>query len=93
MSGFELFWKAYPKKKARSDAARAWAAHGCAAMLDVILAKVASAARSHDWTRDSGQYIPYPQKWLAQKRWEDDPVTPSRPAGSRPAAYEAAIQI
>jgi len=27
---------------------------------------------SDDWTRNDGQYIPYPATWLNGQRWEDE---------------------
>jgi hypothetical protein len=30
------------------------------------------ATRSEDWTKEGGQYIPYPATWLNAKGWEDE---------------------
>ena len=31
-----------------------------------------TAKKSSDWTKDNGQYIPYPATWLRAKGWEDE---------------------
>ena len=70
--GFNDFWNAYPKKKAKGDAERAWKGIIPDAALQArIRAAVASQALSDDWQRDAGKWIPYPATWLRAKRWED----------------------
>lgn len=66
---FAAFWEAYPKKKAKGDAEKAW--RGVRAELSVILEAVNRQKRSSDWQKDGGKYIPYPATWLRGKRWED----------------------
>ena len=29
-------------------------------------------SKSTDWTKDNGQFIPYPTTYLNQRRWEDE---------------------
>jgi len=36
---------------------------------------------TEQWRKDNGQFIPHPQTWLNQRRWEDD-VEPAE-AGDR----------
>jgi hypothetical protein len=76
MCGFEGFWQAYPRKKEKGDAERAWKSSHCAAIADRITAAVITAAGSADWKRNRGQYIPFPGKWLRRRGWEDE-QTPS----------------
>ena len=38
-------------------------------MLDVL----ARQKRSEDWHKESGRYIPGPEKWLRERCWEDVP--------------------
>ena len=36
-----------------------------------------------EWTKDGGQFIPYPATWLNARRWEDEPegsATPPKPS-------------
>lgn len=84
--GFGAFWAAYPKKRARADAARAWKAlspdHGLQArMLSALESQKAGA----EWQREGGRFVPYPGAWLRGRRWEDEP------AGQAPP--EAPVQV
>lgn len=69
---FAEFWLAYPKKKSKGAAERAWKKHDCDAFADSLLAKLALLVSSSEWKRDRGQFIPYPASWLNQKGWEDE---------------------
>jgi hypothetical protein len=70
---FDEFWQAYPKKKAKGTALKTWAAlKPSPHLIDTILTAIAAQAKSPDWQRDSGQYIPFPATWLSQQRWEDE---------------------
>ena len=71
---FEHFWSAYPKKKAKKEAERAF----CRlkpddALLDVMLEALERQKQARQWNRDGGQYIPYPATWINGRRWEDEP--------------------
>lgn len=79
---FEKFFTAYPKKRSKGQAEKAWAKlkpneH----LVGVILRAVERAKTSAEWTRADGQYIPYPATWLNAKGWEDDIA--QQPAGKR----------
>ena len=84
--GFGAFWAAYPKKRARADAARAWKAlapdHGLQARL---LSALESQKAGAEWQREGGRFVPYPGAWLRGRRWEDEP------AGQAPP--EAPVQV
>jgi len=76
---FEDFWAAYPKKKAKDDARRAWdKRRPDGALLLTILAALQSQVQSPDWQKDDGRYIPFPATWLNRGQWTDVPST--RPA-------------
>ena len=70
---FDEFWGAYPKKKAKQDALKAFMKiklnHE---VLQNILLKLELAKKSDDWLKDNGQFIPFPATWLNGKRWEDE---------------------
>lgn len=74
---FSLFWSAYPNKKAKGVAEKAWAKikpdH---ALAELIVTAVMAHRLSADWKKDGGQFIPHPATWLNGKRWEDE-VTPA----------------
>lgn len=72
-TGFEDFWKAYPKKKAKPEAVRAWKKIKTAE-IPAIMASIEAHKKTEDWNKNNGQYIPYPATFLNQRRWEDEPT-------------------
>lgn len=74
LGGFEEFWGEYPKKKSKGAAQKAWTGNGCAKIHAEIISAVKKQKRTQDWTKDGGQYIPYPATWLRARGWEDEIV-------------------
>lgn len=75
--GFDQFWSAYPKKKAKADAERAFTKiNPNEHLLGEILAAVQRATTSEDWRKSGGQFIPHPATWLNDQRWLDEADTP-----------------
>lgn len=73
---FEVFWTAYPKKKAKDAAQRAWTKRNPNdELLAVMLRALERQKQSPDWHKESGRYIPFPATWLNRAQWldEDDP--------------------
>lgn len=70
--GFDEFWQEYPKKVAKADAEKAWEKHGCSKLLPQIITAIRRCKSSADWTKDAGQFIPHPQKWLNRRGWDDE---------------------
>jgi hypothetical protein len=69
---FSAFWAAYPKKKSKGDAYRAWLqTKSRRPELSVILKALVVLKESEDWLRDGGQWIPYPATWLRAWGWAD----------------------
>ena len=70
---FDEFWSHYPRKRSKGQAERAWIKlTPNAELFQVILDGLERAKSSDDWSRDSGQFIPYPATWLNAKGWEDE---------------------
>ena len=70
---FDEFWKAYPKKKAKEAARKAWAKLKPDETLGKeIIQAVIESAKTKDWLKENGKYIPYPATYLNGKRWEDE---------------------
>lgn len=70
---FDSFWSAYPKKKAKEAAKKAWVKlKPNEALVKTIIADVEAQKRSEDWKKEKGKYIPYPATYLNGKRWEDE---------------------
>lgn len=72
---FVQFWEAYPKKVSKPQAEKAFKRQSGQAHIVAILASLELFRKSEDWTRDGGQFIPYPASWLNARRWEDKPIT------------------
>ncbi len=73
-SDFSLFWKAYPRRKNKGQAIKAWkATQKARPVISVIIAAIKSQCASRQWTSDGGKFIPYPASWLNGMRWEDEP--------------------
>ena len=80
---FAEFYASYPVKKAKQDAERAWLKIAPSETLrTLIMAGLATAKSSQEWSDDGGKYIPHPATFLNHCRWEDT----YRPVGSRAAA-------
>lgn len=70
---FDRFWLAYPRKKAKGAALKAWGTLAPdAALVEAICAAVERQSRSLRW-RSEPQFIPYPATWLRARQWEDEP--------------------
>lgn len=76
---FAEFWEAYPRKTQKKMAFEKWCrVNPDSELHQKILAAVAKHAKSPQWTKDDGQFIPHPATWLNQERWNDE-TTVSRP--------------
>lgn len=75
---FDDFWTAYPKKRAKDDAFKAFAKRKPdAALLARMLLAIEAQKRSEDWLKDGGKWIPYPATWLNDGRWQDEVDSPA----------------
>lgn len=80
MDRFKVFYKAYPRKKSPGTAEKAWITlNPDEQLLTAILAGLERAKTSESWTKDNGEYVPYPATWLRAKGWKDEHI----PAKSR----------
>lgn len=70
---FAQFWKAYPKRKSKGQAEKAWRQLNPDEQLTAkILQAVEDAKTTEDWLKDDGKFIPYPATWLRAHGWEDE---------------------
>ncbi|MDI3399641.1 helix-turn-helix domain-containing protein [Pseudomonas sp. V88_4] len=84
MEGFDQFWKLYPKKKSRKDAAKAWAKlKPNEELRQTLITALGSHYISEDWTKDGGRYIPNAATWLNGERWHDE----LKPAPGKSSAF------
>lgn len=70
-TAFEKFWSAYPNKKSKGDAEKAFTMALKKTDLETILAALEKHKTSRQWQEDNGRFIPYPATWLNQERWSD----------------------
>lgn len=76
---FERFWNAYPRKVSKPTARIAWRNLPVKVQLyDKIMDALERYKRTHQW-RDAN-FIPYPETFLQDERWEDDIVEPTEQA-------------
>ncbi len=69
---FEKWWEAYPRKRAKGDARKAWMQmKGRRPPIMQMLRAIAVMCASDDWRKDGGQFIPYPASYLRAECWED----------------------
>lgn len=70
---FDRFWQAYPKHVAKADAQKAWRQlQPTSELVDAMIAALDWQGRLPNWTKDDGQFVPYPGSWLRARRWEDE---------------------
>lgn len=89
--GFDDFWQAYPVKKGKQAALKAWARLKLAPdAVDAVLFKLRQQVeRDHDWLRG---FAPHPATYLNGARWNDeiaDPRARAGPAETRPMGKQA----
>jgi len=69
---FIEFWTKYPKKTGKGAAFSSWKKLSKTEK-DKISDALDWQILSDQWTKDNGQFIPNPQTYLNQKRWDDEP--------------------
>lgn len=69
---FLRFWKIYPRKVAKPEALKAWKQKAdVLPPIDELVEKIIAYARTEQWQKDGGAFIPHPSTFLRQERWED----------------------
>ncbi len=70
---FDEFWERYPKKRSKGRAEKAWVKISPnETLFEQIVSGLDNSRASPEWTKEGGQYIPYPASWLNAKGWEDE---------------------
>lgn len=77
---FERFWAAYPKKRNKETARKAFKKLK-GVSIETLLEAIEKQKRSQDWLKDGGQFIPYPATWLNAGGWENEETETNVPAG------------
>lgn len=68
--GFPEFRAAYPRHEVMFAAQKVWREQGLDELKDVILSHVEKMKSTADWIKNGGVYVPYPVKYLSERRWE-----------------------
>ena len=84
---FSDFWQAYPNKKDKGRARKAWKKHKCDGLFAQIMETLAKYKQCNQWTRDGGEFVPMPSTWLNGQRWEDEPDTANQGRQTKSAVY------
>ena len=70
---FENFWKSYPKKKEKPKARSVWQKlRPDKKLIQEIMAGLEKYKLSEDWIKENGRFIPYPERFLKNEKWEDE---------------------
>jgi len=70
---FEQFWKAYPKKVSKQKCIKWFEKNKPNEQeLKIMLNQLERFKQTKDWQKENGQFIPYPDTWLRNRRWEDE---------------------
>ena len=67
---FEKFYAAYPKKRAKPRARKAWLKH--MPDINVVLKSLIMHKKCDQWTTEKGRFIPHPESWLNAEGWNDE---------------------
>ena len=67
------FWPAYPKKRAKDEALKAFLKRKPdQPLVDLMLKAIAWQKQTEGWQKEGGKYIPYPATWLNDACWLDE---------------------
>jgi len=80
---FNEFYEAYPKKRGRAAAQKAFTKiKPSADLFESIMTALKQQKDQSEWLRNGGQFVPMPATWLNGRRWEDElaPTKASPPA-------------
>lgn len=92
------FWLAYPKRRRekKAEAFKIWKRERFESISETIVAHVTAQAKTHEWSRERGQFVPQPTAYLNGKRWLDgvgETETGERgPVGASPVVVKTAEQ-
>lgn len=79
---FERFWDLYPEKESKAGAFAAWKKINPSQDLQDTILKDVALRREND-PRWLDKYIPFPARYLKERRWE----SPIKPASQKPKAH------
>ena len=70
---FDFFWSSFPKKEGKLRAMEEWKKLLLtSATFSQIMRALEIQKKTSQWREESGRYIPKPENWLKDRRWEDE---------------------
>ena len=70
-AAFDRFWELYPRKVKKQQAR---AAFDCVDVgIEVLMNALNRQVCDPRWQEEGGRFVPYPDSWLRDRRWEDAP--------------------
>lgn len=81
---FDTFWAAYPNKKGKGDARKAFAKAIKLATLETMLA----AIHTYKLKKPEWQHFAHPGTWLRQERWDDEWPEQKQQTGGAPRSFD-----
>lgn len=85
--GFTRFWEAYPLKKGKGQALKAWnKLKPSDELVAMIVSAIATQTRERQSLHDAGEFVPewkYPATWLSGECWLDETRRPAAKAERR----------
>lgn len=75
---FDQFYKAYPKKKNKGDAEKAWKV--AKPDIELVLSALSWQKLQPDWIKEKGKFVPYPASYIRAKGWLDEKESTETPA-------------
>ena len=89
---FEKFWDAYPRKRNKRQAQKAWRSlKPNTELQERILEAIAVQKKSKDWLKQGGEFIPHPSTWLNADAWDN--VERVKPAYKLPSKSRYEIDL
>lgn len=79
---FLRFWAAWPKsvrKGEKGECLQRWRKNDFDLVSEQILSHVEAMKTTHEWTKESGRFIPAPLVYLNKRRWEGADPSPETP--------------
>lgn len=69
---FDTFWREYPRKKSKGQARTAFDKALKKTDINTIMTALRALKETKQWTKNGGEFVPYPATWLNAEGWEDE---------------------
>jgi hypothetical protein len=91
---FARFWHAYPKRKAKKEACKAWGQlKPTTELVEQMLQALDWQRHQPEWMKSGGQFVPLPATWLRGERWTDEKPAPTLKGTDIAAEQQQKMQV